>query len=246
MKTKTTVVVGVLVVALLLGVAQTAYAQPPDWLKTPKCTYWHEIWPVISNMYHLSSWEDGQEEGEPGHGILSACDQIDLTDLTTNEKTWWHVERVSTDIWISRKIAPYDCLCLDKRDEPYIIEPGNPECTWWHELWPVYCREWHIQTWEDNDDGILSRCDQIKLQDHSWWHVDKVTITITLKKKPYLIDIMYVEHIEYKPVGGISFPVDKLALLAPYIALAVAVVAVTLGAASARKHWLGKTFIPRP
>lgn len=44
--------------------------------------------------------------------------------------------------------------------------------------------------------------------------------------------------INMKSVGGIAFPVDKLALLAPYIALAVAVVAVTLGAAYGRKRWL--------
>ena len=47
-------------------------------------------------------------------------------------------------------------------------------------------------------------------------------------------------------VGGTAFPVDKLALLAPYITLAIAVVAVALGAVSARKRWLGKAVLPTP
>ena len=48
------------------------------------------------------------------------------------------------------------------------------------------------------------------------------------------------------PVGGIGVPVDKLGLLAPYIALAVAAVAVTVGAVYARKRWFGKAVLPRP
>ena len=48
------------------------------------------------------------------------------------------------------------------------------------------------------------------------------------------------------PVGGVWVPVDKLALLAPYITLAIAVVAVVLGAVSARKRWLGKVVLPKP
>lgn len=43
---------------------------------------------------------------------------------------------------------------------------------------------------------------------------------------------------EIEAVGGIAFPVDKLALIAPYIALAVALIAVTLSAVSAKKRWL--------
>jgi len=46
-----------------------------------------------------------------------------------------------------------------------------------------------------------------------------------------------------QPVGGIVIPVDKFGLLAPYIALAVAVVAITIGAVYARKRWLGKAVV---
>ena len=48
------------------------------------------------------------------------------------------------------------------------------------------------------------------------------------------------------PVGGIWVIVDKFGLLAPYIALAIAVAAVALGAVSARKRWFGKAVLPKP
>lgn len=47
------------------------------------------------------------------------------------------------------------------------------------------------------------------------------------------------------PVGGIWIPVDKLGLLAPYIALAVAVVAITVGTVYARKRWFRKVVVHR-
>jgi len=43
------------------------------------------------------------------------------------------------------------------------------------------------------------------------------------------------------PVGGIEIPVDKLALLAPYVASAAIIVAVASGSVYAGKRWLRKT-----
>ncbi len=47
-------------------------------------------------------------------------------------------------------------------------------------------------------------------------------------------------------VGGVLVPFDKLALLAPYIALAVAVVAITVGAVYVKKPWLIKAVVQTP
>lgn len=47
-------------------------------------------------------------------------------------------------------------------------------------------------------------------------------------------------------VGGFGVAVDKLGLLAPYIALAVAIVVIAMGAVYARKRWLGKAVIQMP
>ncbi len=46
-------------------------------------------------------------------------------------------------------------------------------------------------------------------------------------------------------VGGLAIPVDKLGLLAPYVAVAIVSIAVTIGAAYARKRWLGKAVVSR-
>jgi len=47
-------------------------------------------------------------------------------------------------------------------------------------------------------------------------------------------------------IGGVLVPVEKLALLAPYVALAVAIVVVTVGAVYARKRWLGNSGLQIP
>ena len=47
------------------------------------------------------------------------------------------------------------------------------------------------------------------------------------------------KRIEKSPVGGILVPVGKLALLTPYIVLAVTLVAVAIGTVYAGKRWLG-------
>jgi len=143
-------------------------------LKYPVCTYWHEVYPYFSRRFHLSSWIDTD-----GNGMLNPSDQIDMKDLETGKISWWHVERVSTDIIVTRK----------------------PICTQWHEIWPDFCmRDFHLSSWEDNGDHKLSPSDQIDLTDKktgqvTWWHVKHVTITIVLTEKevPPPIEPMYME-----------------------------------------------------
>ena len=62
------------------------------------CDTLHEIWPEYCTRYHLSSWIDGQAQGEPGFDTLSFCDIIDITDLETMDVTDWHVIDVAIDI----------------------------------------------------------------------------------------------------------------------------------------------------
>jgi hypothetical protein len=45
-----------------------------------------------------------------------------------------------------------------------------PECTTWHEMYPVYCTPHHQTGYEDNGDGVISPCDFIWL-DGARWHV---------------------------------------------------------------------------
>jgi len=160
----------------------TNYATP---LLNPVCTYWHEIYPVYSKKFHLSSWTDN------GDGILSFCDKIYLKDPVTGLGAWYHVAQVATDIVVTRK----------------------PVCTQWHEIYPEFCaRDYHLSSWIDNGDNILSVCDKIDMTDKatgivSWWHVREVTITIILTEKyiPPPLEPMYLEWVPiasplYEPI----------------------------------------------
>jgi len=56
---------------------------------------------------------------------------------------------------------------------------GDPIGTDWHELEPVFCQDWSLESWEDNGDGHLSPSDQIDMALSptgaiSWFHVEWV------------------------------------------------------------------------
>jgi len=63
----------------------------------------------------------------------------------------------------------------------------EPIGTQWHELWPIFCREYHLSSWNDTSgDGVLSYCDQIDMYEKPdgevrWYHVENVTITLVLR-----------------------------------------------------------------
>lgn len=46
-----------------------------------------------------------------------------------------------------------------------LIDLYNPICSSWHELYPEYCEEWHLSSWDDNGNGYLDTCDVIDLTD---------------------------------------------------------------------------------
>jgi hypothetical protein len=161
--------------------------------RKPVCTQWHEIYPNFCNhKYHLSSWKDN------GDHKLSPCDIIDMTDKRTGKVTWWHVAGVTITIVVTEKVTPQpEPLYLEFYEEmpqasieefPYFLV--NPVCTYWHEIWPIFSRERHLSSWEDNGDGWLSPCDQIDMTpinfpgNVTWYHVDEVTIDIWIEPIP--------------------------------------------------------------
>jgi len=68
----------------------TGAASPLD-PSNPIGSGWHEIQPEYSNQYTLTSWKDN------GDLKLSGSDQIDITDDTTGDVTWWHIEWFNPD-----------------------------------------------------------------------------------------------------------------------------------------------------
>jgi hypothetical protein len=73
----------------------------------------------------------------------------------------------------------------------------DPVGTQWHELWPFFCKEYHLSSWEDNGDGVLSHCDWIDIYEKpdgalKRYHVEDVTITLNVT----LVDVgdrMFIE-----------------------------------------------------
>jgi len=142
---------------------------PPIWTpyQTPVCTLWHEVNPIYSNVYHCVNWTDN------GSGRVDKCDFVNMTNTQTQVTTQWHVEGVYNDIILRWKMM-------------------NPICTWWHEIYPNYCRWRHITSWESYPDQYcdrLSPMDQIDMVDEqgvkTWYFVDRVTVTL---------NVTYLEH----------------------------------------------------
>jgi hypothetical protein len=188
----------------------------------PIGTQWHELYPLFCRHYHLSSWEDN------GDGVLSACDQIDMYEKPDGEVRWYHVENVTITLFVTPSENIFVENGLDSPQSPlqgarkpmYIeLEGGynasvliNPVCTQWHEVYPVFCKRYHLSDWIDNGSLKLDPCDDIILTDKQTeeptaWHVEDVAIDIIVTPKP-------------PPVGGEAYPVNKASLLAPWIAVA--------------------------
>ena len=176
-------------------------------LTEPVDTQWHELWPFFCKQYHLSSWNDTS-----GDGVLSYCDRIDMYEKPDGEVRPYHVENVTITLFVTPM----------ERGEPMYIELEGgfnasvltaPWGTQWHEIYPVFCAEYELRRWEDNRSGVLDFCDYIWLlhkqtEVMTEWHVEEVAIDIIVTPEP-------------PPVGGEAYPVNKISLLAPWIAVAV-------------------------
>lgn len=92
-----------------------------------------------------------------------------------------------------------------------ILPPGDPTTTKWHEIYPDYCENWTLTSFNDTDkDGSLSPSDQIDMTNETGWkhyfHVDDVTVTIHWTFKAPASGLGAAEPLEptdpeYIPVG---------------------------------------------
>jgi hypothetical protein len=117
-------------------------------LYQPVCTLWHEVYPLYSNVYHIVDWDDN------GNGFLDFCDYILLEDMNTGILSSWHVEEVATDLILNEKIM-------------------DPIGILWHELYPTYCKNHSLTSWEESPEdlypGRLSPGDQIDMNSDDWY-----------------------------------------------------------------------------
>ena len=114
----------------------------------PVSTLWHEVWPTYSNIYHIISWYDN------GNGYL---DVSDLIEFETLPGIIWHVIDYATDLILNEKIM-------------------DPIGILWHELYPTYCKNYNLTSWEESPEdlypGRLSPGDQIDMtSDAEYWDI---------------------------------------------------------------------------
>ena len=97
-------------------------------------------------------------------------------------------------------IGPGNCIYLHCEDGLFNLTA--PVDTQWHELWPFFCRQYHLSSWNDTSgDGVLSHCDWIDMYEKpdgafKPYHVEEVTITLNVT----LVDVGERMFIELK--GG--------------------------------------------
>ena len=172
------------------------YGTPPTFMSEtadpfdptdPIGSMWHELYPNYCRMYELTDWTDNAD------GTLSSSDQITMV----NASGWtyqYHVDKVTTTIHFSYKEGPTGPPTGDLGDaepvEPNLLseEIGDPIGTVWHMIYPDYCKEFVITSWEDNGNGVFDVSDQFDFEffgegELKWAHLDSVTTDIILSQK---------------------------------------------------------------
>jgi hypothetical protein len=181
-------------------------------LTDPAGTQWHELWPFFCKQYYLSSWNDTS-----GDGMLSYCDRIDMYEKPDGEVKCYHVEEVTITLNVTPEIMG-DPMYIELEGGYNVSVLKKPVCTQWHEIYPVFCRAYHLSNWDEGPgNGVLDAFDLIELtnretQEPTWWRVEEVAVDIIVTLEP-------------PPVGGEAYPVSKASLLAPCIALAAVLIA---------------------
>jgi hypothetical protein len=140
---------------------------------------------------------------------------------------YWEVDNVELSGVRSGPPLPHHVKYLHCKDGLFNLTA--PVDTQWHELWPFFCKQYHLSSWNDTSgDGILSYCDWIEVYEKpdgevQWYHVENVTITLYVTPaENYFVESgldspqssslgarqpMYIEH-----EGGY----DPAVLTAPY------------------------------
>jgi len=172
-------------------------------LSNPVCTMWHEIYPVYSRIWHLSSWENFLGLSPSDQIVLALKDEFGQPIPGT--EAWYHVDKLTvamnlTDMREITHIVKFE----ESLKEFKMYHWRYPVSTQWHEVNPEYCRQWHILAWEDNGDGYLGYCDLILMIDkhtglEEWFHVESLSTDMWLTISH---DIAVTDVKPLKPVVG--------------------------------------------
>lgn len=143
----------------------------------PNCSAWHELWPIFCQPHHQDGYHDND-----GDGMISPCDEIILNHAG------YHVVWVGPTYHMSRVTPPGSI--------PFIAEPFSPElpgespvCEIWQEIYPNFGRQFHVDSWHDNGNGVLDVCDEIDEQNSpgvppAIYHIDRISVDIIIEFDP--------------------------------------------------------------
>ncbi len=181
------------------------YERMEDVMCQPVSTYWHEVYPNFSRIYHLERWDD---TGEP-YDKLSPSDKIVLQDEKTSQTAEYHVNNVTVDIIARQKDEVFKPKVLYNATG---IDISNPVCTILHELSPIKCNTYHLKEWDDtNNNGNLDGGDQILLNTAGkceWFHVEDVTAHNITVSREYRVDEWLQENLTLQPCQKIIVEYD--------------------------------------
>ncbi len=140
----------------------------------PNCSTWHELFPVYCAPHHQSGYEDADSSG-----TISPCDIIVLGTVP------WHVKWVGPTYFVTCR-PPDGGPLTSVVFEPSTVNPTeNPICEVWHEIWPNFCREIHIDSFHDaNSNGRLDECDEVDVNTPAgpvFYHIDRIGCNIIVQ-----------------------------------------------------------------
>jgi len=165
-------------------------------LANPIGTKWHEIFPEYSRVRILTSWTDN------GDGILSASDQIDMTN-ETEWTYWYHVDAVMTTIHFTYKDTYPDAKAA--AENTTTLDPANPIGSSWHQIYPPgnFSRTFTITSWTDNGNSKFDPSDQF-----DWEYDDAPGMLVNAHLDAVSTDIIVTQ----KPIPPIPPPVPEFPL----------------------------------
>jgi hypothetical protein len=131
------------------------------------CSTWHELYPAYCASHHQVNYEDD------GDGAVSVCDHITLTD-PNGLPVRYHITWVGPTYYL-------DCGTYEPTDP---ASGGDPYCEIWHQVYPDYCSQHHVDGWEDADSSqTVTPCDFVMI-DGTWCHVVDVALDIKVVPDP--------------------------------------------------------------
>jgi hypothetical protein len=136
---------------------------------------WHELYPNYCVMHHQDYYWDN------GDGVVSPCDYIVLDGIC------YHITWVGPTYYMSDVSGSGGVRVA----EPVTSNAGeSPVCEIWHEIYPNFCHEFHVDSWHDsNQNGQLDACDVIDAifvpgAPPEYWHIDRIALNIKVVPGP--------------------------------------------------------------